>query len=318
MKFYESFVHALSGSAGGISAISLFYPLNNARLLLQVDEHRKGDSIMKTLMDIYHTKGIHGLYQGWKSCIISLGCSNFVYFYAYNALKILLIKIKKKSLHQINVIENLLIAAIAGSINVIITTPLWVAGTRLTVQSKSKIVKDVSNAKESKDVSKSVQESKEPLYKNLTDCIYRIYKEEGIQSLWQGIGPSLILVSNPSIQFMVYERCRLFMSKIAINRKVQIKAYEFFLMGAIAKAVATIITYPLQLAQSKLRVNRKKYKNTIDLLYQIFKKYGFYGLFTGLNAKLWQTVLTAAFQFLTYEEIRKIIFYLLLKKKIML
>lgn len=47
----------------------------------------------------------------------------------------------------------------------------------------------------------------------------------------------------------------------AIKRKIcmtlnnsQPSAWIFFVIGAIAKAVATILTYPLQLVQTKLRV----------------------------------------------------------------
>lgn len=38
---------------------------------------------------------------------------------------------------------------------------------------------------------------------------------------------------------------------------VAISALEYFVMGAFAKAVATYVTYPLQIAQSKLRADKK-------------------------------------------------------------
>ena len=37
------------------------------------------------------------------------------------------------------------------------------------------------------------------------DCLYKICKYEGIKTLWSGTSASLLLVSNPAIQFMVYE-----------------------------------------------------------------------------------------------------------------
>ena len=42
---------------------------------------------------------------------------------------------------------------------------------------------------------------------------------------------------------------------------------------------------------------------------------GFSGWFRGMEAKLWQTVLTAAFQFVTYEQTQMLIFKLLLGDK---
>ena len=38
-----------------------------------------------------------------------------------------------------------------------------------------------------------------------TDCLYNISKYEGVKTLWSGTSASLLLVSNPAIQFMVYE-----------------------------------------------------------------------------------------------------------------
>jgi adenine nucleotide transporter 17 len=73
---------------------------------------------------------------------------------------------KKK---DISTSANLIVAAIAGSINVVVTCPLWVANTRLKLQNKA----DAKTAK------------KKP-YKSLWDAVVRIYKEEGLAALWDG------------------------------------------------------------------------------------------------------------------------------------
>lgn len=86
-----------------------------------------------------------------------------------------------------------------------------------------------------------------------TDGLVHIWKYEGWKQLWAGTMPSLMLVANPAIQFMTYE---------SIKRRVissldgaQPPAWIFFIMGGIAKMIATSITYPLQLVQTKLRVS---------------------------------------------------------------
>lgn len=40
---------------------------------------------------------------------------------------------------------------------------------------------------------------------SLTDCLVHIVRQEGVSALWSGTKSSLMLVSNPAIQFMVYE-----------------------------------------------------------------------------------------------------------------
>jgi hypothetical protein len=82
----------------------------------------------------------------------------------------------------------LAIASSAGVINVLATTPLWVAGTRLAVQNK-------------KAATGNTDAHSRP-YDGIIDCLSRIVKSEGLWSLWKGVGPSLVLVSNPSIQFV--------------------------------------------------------------------------------------------------------------------
>jgi hypothetical protein len=70
-------------------------------------------------------------------------------------------------------------------------------------------------------------------------------------------------------------------------------------------------SYPIQVAQSQLRSDRRsttgerKYKGTVDCIAKIYRIAGMGGLFRGMIAKLWQTVLTAAFQLMTYEYIRR-------------
>jgi len=196
------------------------------------------------------------------------------------------------------------------------TTPLWVVGTRLAVQDKA----ELEGKSKEPSASSNKKDRSEP-YKGIWDCLVRITKEEGFFSMWKGVGPSLILVSNPTIQFVAYEWLRRVNLAFAKARGGEITSAEFFIIGAIAKAIATYGTYPLQVAQSKLRADRggghgqgssekekaAVYTGTIDCLYKIWQKEGYAGWFKGLQAKLWQTVLTAAFQFLVYEKISEYI-----------
>lgn len=104
--------------------------------------------------------------------------------------------------------------------------------------------------------------------------------------------------------------------------------FPLTLLGAIAKALATVFTYPIQVAQSRQRANKDKgsstFASTFKILYDIFKKDGPLGWyvtfrkritlltllhrFAGMNIKLVQTILTAAFQFMCYEKIQQTIF----------
>jgi len=292
---YENFADGVAGASGGISAISLFYPLNIIRTKLQTDDPLLKRGISDVVEEIMRSKekggggGFGAFYKGWKGQVIALGCSNFVYFYSYNCLKVI---IQKRNKATIGPIENLAVGAVAGVINVLLTTPLWAVSTRLAVQAK-----------------RGVKSGTVP-YKGMIDGLMKMHEREGLIGMWKSVVPNLILVSNPTIHFFTYERARIRMAAIAAARGSPLTSLEFFLMGAFAKMVATFLTYPLQVVQSQLRNDSKKasgkqkYNGTLDCLLKVYKIAGWGGLFRGLFAKLWQTVLTAAFQFMTFEKMR--------------
>ena len=87
----------------------------------------------------------------------------------------------------------------------------------------------------------------------ILDCFHKVVKYEGIGALWNGTGPSLMLVCNPTIQFVVYEALK--RRLIRYLRTEHLSGYMLFVVGAVAKAVATVITYPVQVLQCRMRVS---------------------------------------------------------------
>ncbi|KAL6442226.1 hypothetical protein ACFW04_002472 [Cataglyphis niger] len=294
---YDSLVHAISGAAGSVIAMAAFYPLDTVRSRLQLEEARQSKNTLAILRELVAKEGSCTLYRGIVPVLQSLCASNFVYFYTFHGLKEL------RSRRNQTAGNDLFIASIAGIINVLTTTPLWVVNTRL----KMKGIEDISERNNNE-------------YTTLYDGLMHIWKHEGLKQLWAGTLPSLMLIANPAIQFMTYE---------SIKRRINVSldgaqppAWVFFAIGAIAKTIATSLTYPLQLVQTKLR-HGHKYPNlppnagTLQILFYILKKQGMAGLYKGMEAKLLQTVLTAALMFLAYEKIARFVFRILLHKPIL-
>lgn len=287
---YESLVHAVSGAMGSVTAMTVFFPLDSARLRLQVDESRVAKSTPAILKEIIKEEGLLAPYRGWFPVICSLCCSNFVYFYCFHSLKGSYLKG-----HQSTPSADLLIGMAAGIINVLVTTPLWVVNTRLKLQGSKFRNADIHSTN----------------YSGIFDAFAQIIRHEGVGALWNGTFPSLILVLNPAIQFMIYEGLKRQLRKGAPR---ELTSIEVFIIGAVAKAVATTVTYPLQTIQSVLRfgqfnesTDKSKLLSSLrtikSLLVNRARKYGVFGLFKGLEAKLLQTVLSAALMFLLYEKI---------------
>lgn len=228
--------------------------------------HQTG--LVPTLSRLYERKE---LYRGAGSVVMTLATSSFLFFYAHQLLQGLIVKHN----YQKTALLSLLGSSLAGMINVLITNPMWVANLRIIKGSQTSLWQELRN----------------------------IVKTEGWKSLWNGTGTSLLLVSNPVLQFFVYEQMKA--SRLKKTGTVTLSPIEAFCVGALAKGIATIATYPLQLAQVLLRL--QKGVGTWDCLKHQFDQGGVKGLYTGMNAKLLQTVLTAAFTFLTYEQILRVV-----------
>ncbi|EEB10455.1 Peroxisomal membrane protein PMP34, putative [Pediculus humanus corporis] len=291
MFSYETLVHAISGSAGSVFAMTVFYPLDTIRSRLQIED-RESKSTLSVLLELAKEEGIETLYRGIIPVLKSLCASNFIYFYTFHGLKQL-----NGGKNGQNATKDLLIAALAGVVNVLTTTPLWVVNTRLKM--------------------KGIKNHKQNNYDGLLDGLLKIKKEEGIKALWNGTIPSLFLVANPTIQFVIYEAVKRELHKIYPEKKFG--AFIFFLIGAFSKAVATVMTYPIQLLQTKLRHGHtyqdlRKNAGMNEVAAYILRKYGLSGLFKGMEVKILQTVLTAALMFTTYEKITQFVFHLMKTK----
>ena len=90
---------------------------------------------MDTVHLIIKEDGIYGMFKGWWGQIVALGSSNFVYFYTYQMIKVWQ---QDRTGKKIGPIVNLVVGAIAGIVNVLLTSPLWCVCTRLAVQAKTK------------------------------------------------------------------------------------------------------------------------------------------------------------------------------------
>lgn len=191
--------------------------------------------------------------------------------------------------------ENMITGAISGSITSLLTNPIWVINTRLLVKNDSNSNKQVG----------------------IKEAALTIYREEGLVGFWRGIIPALVLVINPIIQYTVFEKLKIKWEK----SKQKLSSLDFFWLGAISKLCATAITYPYIVVKSRMHLKDSnhqttRYNSILDGLHKIFKKEGIKGFYKGIESKLLQSVLTAAFQFAFKEEIFKSSVWLLVLLKL--
>lgn len=298
---YETLVHAVAGSVGSMTAMTVFYPLDTVRSRLQLEEKREAKDTLVMLQELAREEGIESLYRGLSPVLTSLCASGFVYFYTFHGLRAVFATPGKGSTGH-SAVKDLALGALAGAVNVFVTTPCWVVNTRMKMQGIK-----------TRDGEKKIK--KYPQYKGILDGLCTIASQEGLSTLWAGTIPSLVLVSNPAIQHMVYESLKRRVAELL--RTDKLNAGTIFMVGAISKSISTVITYPLQVIQSKSRYGSDDVKNKkmIHILQEILAKDGTTGLYKGLESKLLQTVLTTAMMYLAYEKIVAFVFTLLISGK---
>lgn len=135
------------------------------------------------------------------------GLSSAVYFYLYSRLRELAVQAQSGNAgavsassdskpagastknQSIGIVASLLVAAVAGIGNQLVTMPAAVVITRMQAQQKRKVESAGSAASTS-----------------VMSIIREIWGESGLPGFWAGLLPALILVVNPAIQYMLYEQ----------------------------------------------------------------------------------------------------------------
>ncbi|KAI9503788.1 hypothetical protein GGI25_003829 [Coemansia spiralis] len=288
----DNVAHALSGAGGGIISMALTYPLITIGTRLQVQRNSSDATAytgnMDALRKILAHEGLSGLFSGLESAIFGAAVTNGVYYYFFEAVKA---AFERASRHKnMTTVESMVSGAVAGAMTCIITNPIWVVNTRLTVKQK----KLKQRAEE--QAAGETEESPSTLA-----AFAEIIKEDGILSLWQGLIPALILVINPIIQYTVFEQL-----KNRVERLRRLGSLDFFVLGAISKLCATTVTYPYILVKSRMQLKQSKnenerYSSLVDGLRKVIANEGIAGLYKGIESKLLQSVLTASLLFMSKE-----------------
>lgn len=230
------------------------------------------------------------LYQGARPVATTILTSQFVFFYMNAYVKGVLRGRRGVDDRGHDPLTSLLASCLAGVGNVLLTNPLWVVNMAIVTG----------------------ETATDSLWAELRTLLGGRGGAGGLRRMYAGTPASILLVSNPVIQFFCYEELKRSATGGAGDGVRAPAPAEAFVLGATAKAIATLVTYPLQLAQTILRLDdndgdggggKDGYKGTVDCLARLFRRGGLREWYRGMKAKMLQSVLTSAFMFLTYEQI---------------
>ncbi|RVW55533.1 Retrovirus-related Pol polyprotein from transposon RE2 [Vitis vinifera] len=159
--------------------------------------------------------------------------------------------------------------------------------------------------------------------------LWKTLSEGTWKEAFDGLGISLLLTANPSIQYTVFDQLKLRLLKGKLSNKTgtesspeALSAFSAFVLGAVSKCIATTVTYPairckvmLQAAESDRRWDDQRSstpKNSVRYnLFHLEKRRPAW-FFKGLEAQILKTVLSSALLLMIKEKITKTTWVILL------
>ncbi|KAL9240798.1 hypothetical protein vseg_014976 [Gypsophila vaccaria] len=300
---FESLTEATTGAVGALVSTTILYPLDTCKTKYQAearshDHHPRYRNLSDVLWEAIRKGQILSLYQGLGTKNLQSVIQQFIYFYGYSFFKRLYLK--KSNSKSMGTKANLIVAAAAGACTVLVTQPLDTASSKM----------------QTSDFGKS-----KGLFKTLSEGNWR--------DAFDGLGISLLLTANPSIQYTVFDqlKSKLLIGRLANNSgsessPIALAASTAFLLGALSKTIATCLTYPairckvvIQAAEREEEnsTQTKKTPKTVSgVFYNIWKHEGILGYFKGLEAQILKTVLSSALLLMIKEKITKTTWVLML------
>ena len=334
---------ALAGVAASLVSLWAFYPVDVLKTRVQAAGRAvTNETTTRALWKFPHgSEWVSGL--PWKS--LYTACSSFCYFYLYSWI-VSTWKKQHKNRHRDtttppSVATRLLLAAVAAMINTCLTLPLDVISARLQTQRCSNEGTAGRRGKEDRssrngdhptsgtidnhdddDDAPETDSKTESTRKSLCtgDAKTLVQRWREIQHLWKGLGPSLLLCSNPAIHYTVFDSLKQhMMNQNNSATSSSLSTWQAFVLGLVAKFVATIATYPLIRAKVMLMVTSggawssslsseqqphgHQTVNMVSILYQEYKRHGVLGLYTGCNLQLLHTLFKSALLMAVRERI---------------
>ncbi|CAF1139805.1 unnamed protein product [Rotaria sordida] len=284
---YDQF---LAGLSGGVVSSLILHPFDLVKIRFQVTETKSiipnsslpyrphYTSLLDAFRSIYREKGlIRGLYQGVSPNVLGNGISWGLYLFLYNTIGIIHNKDYKRT--NLRFQDRFIYSTIAGVMTVSLVNPIWVIKTRMCLQYSH----STTNIH----------------YKNMFDCIKKMYKFEGIKGFYKGLVPGIFGTIHGTVQFVSYEHMKDFYIKTFHTTDFSTPIILTF--SALSKLIAVSTTYPYQVVRTRLQDQHQQYNGVIDVIKKTYKRESIGGFYKGMIPSLYRVVPACCITFVVYE-----------------
>jgi len=258
-------VKFLFGGLAGMGATCFVQPLDLVKTRMQVSKASGGTkpSSVSVLLGVARNEGIFTLYNGLSAGLLRQAT------YTTTRLGIYTWLFEKASTDgkPPGFFTKAGLGMTAGACGAFVGVPAEVALIRMT-----------SDGSLPKDQRRN--------YKSVFDALIRIYKEEGVKTLWRGATPTMgrAMVVNAA-QLATYSQAK---QAILATEYIQDGIFCHFVASMISGLVTTIASMPVDIAKTRLQSMKyvdgvPEYKGAVDVLGKVIKQEGFFALWKGFT-----------------------------------
>jgi len=256
----------LFGGLSGMGATCFVQPLDLVKTRMQVMKSSGGPkpSSVSVLMGVVKNEGVATLYNGLSAGLLRQATYTTTRLGIYTWL---FEKFSSPDGKPPGFLMKCAMGMTAGGSGAFVGTPAEVALIRMTSDGS---------------LPKEMQRN----YKSVVDAIIRIYKEEGLTTLWRGATPTMgrAMVVNAA-QLATYSQAKQF---ILGPGYVKDGIFCHFLASMFSGLVTTIASMPVDIAKTRLQSmkyvdGKPEYKGALDVLTKVVKNEGVFALWKGFT-----------------------------------
>ncbi|CAN8325984.1 unnamed protein product [Cochlearia groenlandica] len=282
------------GVTGGIAKTAVA-PLERIKILFQTrrDEFKR-IGLVGSINKIGRTEGLMGFYRGNGASVARIVPYAALHYMAYEEYRRWIIYGFPDTTR--GPLLDLLAGSFAGGTAVLFTYPLDLVRTKLAYQV-------VGSTKA--QAKATVIPLEQIVYRGITDCFSRTYKESGFRGLYRGVAPSLYgIFPYAGLKFYFYEEMK---RHVPDEHKKDISLK--LVCGSVAGLLGQTLTYPLDVVRRQMQVERlygavkeeTRRRGTMQTLFKIAREEGWKQLFSGLSINYLKVVPSVAIGFTVYD-----------------
>lgn len=281
-------VKFLFGGLSGMGATCFVQPLDLVKTRMQVMKSEGGQRVssFSVLMGVARNEGVATLYNGLSAGLLRQATYTTTRLGIYTWL---FETFSSKDGSPPGFLMKAALGMSAGASGAFVGTPAEVALIRMTSDG-------------------SLPPEKQRKYKSVFDALIRIYREEGLKTLWRGATPTMgrAMVVNAA-QLATYSQAKQF---ILGTGYIKDGIFCHFVASMISGLVTTIASMPVDIAKTRLQSmkyidGKPEYKGALDVLSKVVKQEGVFALWKGFTPYFFRLGPHTVITFIFLEQMNK-------------